>query len=146
MEIDPIYVGSSVVTIISQKLVRKVCYNCAKPLREFDYVRAKKGGIPREILEGGKFMEGEGCQVCHRTGYKGRCAAFEVLPINSEMRDLIFKKATLNDLKRAAWKRGLITVRESAIELMKKGITTLDEVLHETLQDKPLEEYYAKKL
>lgn len=146
MEIDPIYVGSSVVTIISQKLVRKVCYNCAKPLREFDYVRAKKGGIPREALEGGKFMEGEGCQVCHRTGYKGRCAAFEVMPINAEMRDLIFKKATLNDLKRAAWRQGLVTVRESAIELMKKGITTLDEVLHETLQDKPLEEYYAKKL
>jgi len=145
MGTDPIYVGSSVVTVISQKLVRKVCYNCAKPLREFDYVRAKKGGIPREMLEGGKFMEGEGCQVCHSTGYKGRCAAFEVMPINAEIRDLIFKKGTLNDLKRMVWRQGLVTIRESAIELMKKGITTLDEVLRETLQDKPLEEYYAKK-
>lgn len=145
MEIDPIYVGSSVVTVISQKLVRKVCTKCGEPLKEFDYVRAKKWGIPREILEGGKYMEGKGCQACHMTGYKGRCAAFEVMNVNAELRDLIFKKATLNDLKRAVWRQGLITVRESAIELMKKGITTLDEVLHETLQDKPLEEYYGAK-
>jgi type IV pilus assembly protein PilB len=145
MEIDPIYVGSSVVTVISQKLVRKVCYNCAKELREFDYVKAKKAGIPAEVLAGGKFMEGEGCTVCHGTGYKGRCAAYEVMPINTAIRDLIFKRGTLNDLKRLVWKQGLVTVRESAIELMKKGITTLDEVIRETLQDKPLEEFYAKK-
>jgi type IV pilus assembly protein PilB len=141
MGIDPIYVGSSVVTVISQKLVRRVCENCKKQMKEPDFTKAKKAGIPPELLEGGTFFEGEGCPVCHYTGYKGRMAAYEVMPINTGIRDLIFKKGTLNDLKREAWRQGMLTIRESALRIMKEGGTTLEEVISETLQDKPLAQF-----
>jgi type IV pilus assembly protein PilB len=68
-------------------------------------------------------------------------AAYEVMPINTGIRDLIFKKGTLNDLKREAWRQGMLTIRESALRLMKEGSTTLEEVISETLQDKPLAQF-----
>jgi|YelNatPaOPRAMG01_1025707.scaffolds.fasta_scaffold01411_24 type IV pilus assembly protein PilB len=145
MGIDPIYVGSSVLISISQRLVRRICENCKEKVKEIDYIKAKKWGIPPEILEGGEYYEGAGCPSCHYTGYKGRIAAYEVLPINTAIREIIFKKGSLNDLKREAWRQGMVTIRESAIEIMKQGITTLDEVIRETLQDKPLSEYILKK-
>jgi len=144
MNIDPIYVGSSVVTVLAQKLVRRVCENCKEPIKEVDLVKAKRSGIPPEILEGGTFFEGKGCPVCHYTGYKGRMAAYEVMPVNMGIREIIFKKGTLNDLKREAWNQGMFTIRESAIRLMKEGRTTLEEVIAETLQDKPLKDYIGK--
>lgn len=145
MGIDPIYVGSSVLISISQRLVRRICENCKEKVKEIDYVKAKKFGIPPEILEGGQYYEGAGCPNCHYTGYKGRIAAFEVLPINTAIREIIFRRGSLNELKREAWRQGMVTIRESAIEIMKQGITTLDEVLRETLHDKPLAEYILKK-
>ncbi|MBP7792058.1 MAG: Flp pilus assembly complex ATPase component TadA [Candidatus Goldbacteria bacterium] len=145
MGIDPIYVGSSVLITIAQRLVRRVCEHCKEKIKEIDYVKAKKWGIPPEILEDGEYYEGAGCPNCHYTGYKGRIAAYEVLPMNTAIREIIFKKGTLNDLKREAWRQGMVTIRESAIQLMKQGITTLDEVVRETLQDKPLAEYILKK-
>ncbi|HRU38269.1 MAG TPA: ATPase, T2SS/T4P/T4SS family [Candidatus Goldiibacteriota bacterium] len=141
MGIDPIYVGSSVLVAASQRLVRRICANCKEKVKEIDFVKAKKWGIPEKVIEGGTYYEGAGCPACHYTGYKGRMAVYEVLPVNNTIREAIFKKATLNELKRVAWKNGMITMRESAIELMKKGITTLDEVIRETLQDKPLDKY-----
>jgi type IV pilus assembly protein PilB len=144
MGIDPIYVGSSVLVSCSQRLVRRICDHCKEKIKEVDLIKAKKWGIPAFMLEGGEFYEGAGCPNCHYTGYRGRIAAYEVLPVNFAVREIIFKKGSLNDLKREAWKQGMITIRESAIELMKKGITTLDEVVRETLQDKPLEQFYKK--
>ncbi|HPD18633.1 MAG TPA: ATPase, T2SS/T4P/T4SS family [Candidatus Goldiibacteriota bacterium] len=145
MGVDPIYVGSSVLIAISQRLVRRVCEHCKEKVKEIDLVKAKKFGIPPEILEGGEYYEGAGCPNCHYTGYRGRIAAYEVLPINTAIREIVFRKGTLNDLKREAWRQGMVTIREAAIQIMKQGVTTLDEVIKETLQDKPLAEYLLKK-
>jgi len=145
MKIDPIYVGSSVLISVSQRLVRRICDNCKEKIKEIDYVKAKKAGIPTEILEGGDFHEGAGCPVCNYTGYKGRIAVYETLPINTKIREMIFAKGNLNQLKRAAWEMGMMTIRESAVQRMKEGITTLDEVMRETLNDKPILEYLNKK-
>lgn len=144
MGIDPIYVGSSVLISISQRLVRRICDNCKEKIKEIDFLKAKKWGIPPELLEGAEYYEGRGCPNCHYTGYKGRIAAYEVLPINMKIREVIFKKGSLNELKRVAWDMGMMTIRESAIKIMKMGITTLDEVLRETLSDKPLSQYLDK--
>jgi type IV pilus assembly protein PilB len=144
MGIDPIYVGSSVLVSCSQRLVRRICDHCKEKIKELDLIKAKKWGIPSVMLEGGTFYEGAGCPNCNYTGYKGRIAAYEVLPVNLAIREIIFKKGSLNDLKREAWKQGMVTIRESAIELMKNGTTTLDEVIRETLQDKPLEQFMKK--
>ena len=145
MKIDPIYVGSSVLCCAGQKLVRRICENCKEKVKELDLVKAKKWGIPPQMLEGGTYFEGAGCPACHYTGYKGRMAAYEVLHVNNAIREAIFKKATLNELKRVAWDNGMITIRESAIELLRKGKTTLDEVIKETLVDKPMEKYLKIK-
>jgi type IV pilus assembly protein PilB len=115
MGIDPIYVGSSVLCTVGQKLVRCICANCKEKVKELDLVKAKKWGIPPEILEGGTYYEGAGCPACHYTGYKGRMAAYEVLHVNNAIREAIFKKATLNELKRVAWENGMLTIRESAV-------------------------------
>jgi type IV pilus assembly protein PilB len=144
MGIDPIYVGSSVLVSCSQRLVRRICEHCKEKIKEIDLIKAKKWGIPPQALEGGTFYEGAGCPTCNYTGYKGRIAAYEVLPVNLAIRDIIFKKGSLNDLKRESWRQGMVTIRESAIDIMKKGITTLDEVIRETLQDKPLEQFMKK--
>ena len=141
MGIDPIYVGSSVLVAASQRLVRRICDNCKEKVKEIDLVKAKKWGIPAELLEGGDFHEGAGCPQCHYTGYRGRIAVYEVLPVNTAIREVIFQKGSLNDLKREAWKQGMMTIRESAIQRMKEGVTTLEEVVRETLQDKPLDEF-----
>ena len=139
--IDPIYVGSSVLVVVSQRLVRKICDNCKEPIKEVDYAKAKKGGIPARVLEGTQFYEGRGCTACHYTGFRERIAAYEVLNVTNAVREAIFKKVSLNELKRVAWKQGMMTIREAAISLMKQGKTTLEEVIRETLQDKPLDEY-----
>ncbi len=141
MGIDPVYVGSSVLVAASQRLVRRVCSHCKEKVRELDYVKAKKWGIPPQILEGGDFYEGAGCPHCHYTGYRGRIAVYEVLPVTTGIREVIFRKGNLNVLKRQAWKEGMVTIREAAIQKLKEGVTTLDEVIRETLQDKPLEEF-----
>jgi type IV pilus assembly protein PilB len=144
MGIDPIYVGSSVLVSTAQKLLRRVCDNCKEKVKELDLIKAKKWGIPPEMLEGGNFHEGAGCPICHYTGYKGRVAVYEVLPVNTGIREVIFRKGTLNDLKREAWKQGMMTIRESGIEQLRRGVTTMDEVIRETLQDKPLEDFLKK--
>jgi type IV pilus assembly protein PilB len=144
MGIDPIYVGSSVLCTVGQKLVRRICDNCKEKVKELDLVKAKKWGIPSSYLEGGTYYEGAGCPACHYTGYRGRIAAYEVLHVNNAIREAIFKKATLNELKRVAWRNGMLTIRESAIDLLKQGKTTLDEVIRETLVDKPLDQVWKK--
>ena len=128
----------------SQRLIRRICPNCKEKLKVTDYAKAKKGGIPSELIEGVEYYEGRGCPNCNYTGYRGRLAVFEVLPVNMQIREAIFKKATLNALKRVSWEIGMRTIRESGIEQMKAGLTTLDEVLRETLHDKPLAEYMKK--
>ncbi len=144
MGIDPIYVGSSVLVAASQRLVRKICDQCKEKVKVLDLKAAEKGVIPASFLETGDFHEGAGCPACHYTGFKGRVAAYEVMPVNMGIREVIFNKGNLNDLKHEAWNQGMLTVRESAIRLMKSGITTLEEVISETIMDKPLLKYPRK--
>jgi type IV pilus assembly protein PilB len=131
MGVDPIYVGSSVRIIIAQRLLRKVCQNCKKEYTPDDD-ELQKLQVARKQLEGLKVYKGEGCPTCNGSGYKGRVAIYEIMPMTQELADMVFRRADLNELKAQAEKDGMRTLRNVAVEKWKNGITTADEVIRVT--------------
>lgn len=129
MGIEPFLVGSSIIGIVGQRLVRKVCMNCATeydPPKEF---LDRIGNIDENV----KFVDGQGCEECHFTGYSGRIGIYEVLKINSKLRELIIKGANVEDIRNYAVQNGFRTMFESGLKLAEMGITTLEEVLRVTV-------------
>ena len=86
-------------------------------------------------LEGKKFYRGKGCEKCNRSGYKGRLGIYELLIMNDEMRDMIIRNASTEELREAARRNGMVTLRESGMESIFMGQTTADEVIRETILD-----------
>jgi type IV pilus assembly protein PilB len=128
MGVDPVYVGSAVKLIVAQRLMRRVCPNCKKQYVPADE-EIQKMLLKQEDLDGATPMKGEGCSKCSGSGYKGRVAIYEIMPITQNMADLIFAKADLNVLTAAAEKEGMRTLRKVAIEKWRTGITSSDEVI-----------------
>lgn len=129
MGIEPFLVGSSIIGIVGQRLVRKVCMNCATeydPPKEF---LDRIGNVNENV----KFVHGQGCEECHFTGYSGRIGIYEVLKINSKLRELIIKGANVEDIRNYAVQNGFRTMFDSGLKLAEMGITTLEEVLRVTV-------------
>ncbi len=133
MGIDAVYVGSAVLCVASQRLLRKICDSCKEEIT-VPAEELKRVGLEPKDIAGTKFYKGKGCDECHKTGYRGRLAVYEVLPVTSTIRELIFKKGSLGQLKEAAKAAGFINLREAAILKWRKGLTTLEEVLGETFE------------
>ena len=132
MGIEPFLVASSLNLIQAQRLMRKVCPKCKEPYEPEEKL-LREAGIDPEMLKGGTlYKRGKGCQLCGFTGYKGRIAITEVMPISPQLRDMILKGATSDELRETARKEGMRTLREDAIIKLKKGITTVEEVLRVT--------------
>ncbi|MFA5188571.1 MAG: ATPase, T2SS/T4P/T4SS family [Patescibacteria group bacterium] len=134
MKVKPYLIASTVLIAIAQRLVRKICPNCIKsyslPSEEFLKL------VPKTI--GSKFTDGktkitlykgEGCKLCHKTGYLDRLGIFEVLTVSPAIRDLIVKKATSQQIKKQAIDEGMVTMLENGLEKALLGLTTLEEVL-----------------
>ncbi len=135
MGIDPMYVGTAVLVVCAQKLLRRICSSCKEPYTPTpeDFSEA---GMNSEDAAGGTFFRGKGCAVCHNTGFKGRVAIHEVLKVNATIRKAIFLKLDVKKLKAIARDNGMRTMREVALGDWKKGLTTLHEVMSETAPDK----------
>lgn len=131
MGVDPVYVGSAVRLVVAQRLLRKICPNCKKEYKPNED-ELQKIQIKPEQIEGLKVYIGEGCPNCNGSGYKGRVAIYEILPITPTIADLIFRRANLNELTEQAIKEGMRTLRSVAIEKWKNGITTIDEIIRVT--------------
>jgi len=133
MGIEPFLVGTAVNLIQAQRLIRRVCAGCKEELKE--EVPAKTlveiGVQPDEV--GFKLYKGRGCGTCNGTGYKGRVGLYEVMEITEGIRDLIMVGSTSVELRRKAIEEGMLTLRMSGIEKLKQGITTIEEVLRETV-------------
>ena len=131
MGAQPFLVESTLIAILAQRLVRKVCENCAK-----SYVPAPQELVPLNLsedeLNNMSLRKGVGCTKCRGTGYHGRSAVFEVMPVSDEIRKLIHHNAGSQDIKKQAIKEGMHTLRQSAIHKMNAGITTLEEVVRVT--------------
>lgn len=126
--VQPFLVASSVIAIMAQRLVRVVCGKCKEP-DDPPELEIREAGILPEQLKDAKFMRGRGCANCHHTGYKGRLGIFELLRMNSMIRELTFKRAPNQEIRRQARIHGMRTLLEDGVQKALKGITTLEEVL-----------------
>ncbi len=131
MGIEPFLVASSVVMIIAQRLTRKICLNCKEKVEIAPEVLLR-AGFTEEEVSGILTYKGKGCEVCGQTGYKGRIALYEVMPIREELRELILQGASSDELKKESVSRGMKTLRMSGLQKVKEGMTTLEEVLETT--------------
>jgi len=133
MGIDPIYVGSAVRLIVAQRLMRKICEKCKR-----EYVPTEddlqKIQLTKEDIKGITLYKGEGCPDCSGSGYRGRVAIYEILPMSPQLSDLVFRNADLSEIREQAKKEGMRTLREVAIEKWKSGVSTLEEIIRVTTE------------
>jgi len=127
MGIDPYNFVSSLNCVMAQRLVRRVCRKCRKPVQHSDDV-LREGGVDPELVRGVTIYEANGCDECNNTGYRGRSAIVELLELNDHLRDLIIGKVTATQLKQAAREAGVVFLRDSALEKLIEGDTTLKEI------------------
>jgi type IV pilus assembly protein PilB len=132
MGIEPFLVATSVNLICAQRLVRRVCSKCKEEVKVPEKTLLDIGFRKDELKEV-KVMAGKGCDVCSGTGYKGRVGLYEVLRVSDEIRELILSGATALDLREQAIKEGMYTLRRSGLIKIKNGLTSIDEVLRETV-------------
>lgn len=128
MDIEPFLISSAVVGVLAQRLVRVICPRCKTSYQPpMDAVR--RLGMSADPGQGVKFYRGRGCDFCKGTGYKGRCGIYELLTVNDEIRDLALQRASGHQIREAAIRNGMITLKQDAIEKVLLGVTTLEESL-----------------
>ncbi|PID58814.1 type II secretion system protein E [candidate division KSB3 bacterium] len=132
MGAEPFLVESTLIAVLAQRLVRKVCDNCGAACKPSSTELAALKLAADPSMRGVLLQKGEGCGKCRGTGYYGRSAIFEVMPVSPKIRALIHNNAGAHDIKEEALKEGMQTLRESAIRKMKEGITTVEEVIRVT--------------
>jgi len=134
MGVEPFLVASSVNLILAQRLARLICSNCKEPAEIPPQALIDIGVPPEEV---GTFtpFQGAGCPSCNGSGYRGRIALYEVMPVSEEIRELVLNGASANEIKRTAISLGMKTLRMSGIQKLKEGLTTIHEVVRVTMAD-----------
>ncbi len=143
MDIEAFLISSTVVSVVAQRLLRRICPECSKPykptpgeLQMFGYTQA--------MIQGAAFRKGAGCAHCRYTGYRGRVAVFELLILDEMVRNAILERRTSFDIRKIALESaGLVTLFEEGLVKASEGITTLEEVMRclpLVLKPRPLEE------
>jgi general secretion pathway protein E len=134
--VEPYLVSSSIVLVVAQRLVRTICKHCRVlvPLNEEWIAKLKKVGIgPHEV--DGQIAHGTGCEECFNSGFAGRTAIYEFMPMSEHLRTMVMEGGTATQLKRAAVEEGMITLRMDGQEKIRQRLTTPDEVLRVTQLD-----------
>ncbi len=131
MGIEPFNVSSAVNLIVAQRLVRRICKDC-KAESQYGPEEIKALAVDPKEFQGVSFYKGSGCDTCGTTGYKGRAGLYEVMSLSPELRRMILRGASTADLQQQAVKEGMLTLRMDGIVKMKRGVTTLEEVVKET--------------
>jgi len=132
MGIEPFLVATSVHLICAQRLVRRVCKDCAQPVEMPVQALIDEGYTPEEA-KSVQIVKGAGCAVCNKTGYKGRTGLYEVMEVDDDIRELVLVGASAVELKKKAIEHGMITLRRSGLIKVAQGLTTLEEVARETI-------------
>ncbi|WP_150270461.1 GspE/PulE family protein [Paenibacillus tepidiphilus] len=130
MGVEPYLIASSLIGVVAQRLVRKICTDCKETYRpsQQEAIMLERHGLKSEVLH-----KGRGCGSCNSTGYRGRIAIHEVLTIDDYLRQLITDSASIEEMRSAAKARGLIQLMEDGLLKVSQGMTTLQEVLRETV-------------
>ncbi len=134
MGIQPFMICATVEAILAQRLVRRVCTKCREETR-VSSAMLEDLGMKKEDIKGKKFYKGTGCDNCNNTGYKGRIALFELMIMNDTLRDMVIGNASTDELREEARRGGMVPLREFGIGVAADGVTTLDEVIRETVEE-----------
>jgi type IV pilus assembly protein PilB len=134
MGVEPFLITASVNLVLAQRLARKVCVDCRQPVK----IEAKvltDMGFTNEQVARAQLMKGAGCRVCNGTGYKGRVALYEVMRFTDGLKEMVLQGSSTAELKTAAIKSGMVTLRMSGISKILDGVTTTEEIMRVTMAD-----------
>jgi type IV pilus assembly protein PilB len=134
MGVEPFLITASVNLVLAQRLARKCCVDCKAPFQMEPEVLAEMG-FTQENIARAKLMKGVGCRTCNGTGYKGRVALYEVMRFTDNLKEMVLQGSSTAELKAAAIKGGMMTLRMSGISKVMDGMTTTEEVLRVTMAD-----------
>ena len=132
MGVEPFLISSTMIASVAQRLVRRICSECAQEVKPDLLVLQEEFGVAPGTQPDGKFLRGKGCEQCRHTGYRGRIAIYEILPFTNEVKELTVQRATALDIKRKALEQGMRTLRASGWARVQEGGTTVEEVLRVT--------------
>ena len=132
--LEPFLITATLEGIIAQRLVRKICVNC-KEAYEPTEEQLFELDLTFDQVRGKKFHYGRGCDQCNNTGYRGRLGIFEIMTFTDDMRELVMNHASTNVLRNAAKKNGMRTLREKGLNAIFDGLTTIEEVVKETITE-----------
>jgi type IV pilus assembly protein PilB len=134
MGIEPFLVTASLQLIAAQRLVRKICVNCKEPIEISPQV-LKDLGMKEEEAENATVYHGTGCMKCSKTGYRGRIALYEVLPLSEEIKEFVLNGASTTEIKREAIRLGMKSMRQTGLTKLLEGVTSIDELVRVTSAD-----------
>ena len=135
MGIEPFLISSAVILILAQRLIRKICAECKEPVKIPAQLLIDLGVHPDEVKSFTAF-KGKGCTTCNGTGYKGRLGLYEVMTMKEEVKELVLARASASEIKKEAIRLGMKTLRQSAIQKVRNGMTTIEEVFRSTMDDR----------
>jgi general secretion pathway protein E len=127
MGVEPFLIASSLLAVVAQRLVRRICPECKEPVEPEEAIRSEMG-----LDAGQRFWMGRGCDTCLKSGYRGRTGIFELLAMEPEIRRLLMAGADAVNIKEAAVKGGMVTLFEDGMMKVKEAVTTLSEVMRVT--------------
>jgi type IV pilus assembly protein PilB len=134
MGIQPFMICATVEAILAQRLVRRICTKCRAEAKVTSAMLMDLG-MKAEDVGDKKYFKGTGCDQCNNTGYKGRIALFELMVLNDKIRDMVLGNASTDELRDEAMRAGMVPLRQFGLSLAEVGITTLDEVIRETVEE-----------
>ncbi len=134
MGIESFLVGSAVNMVTAQRLGRRICSECAEPIK-LDPHALLNAGLKKEDLDTFTPMQGKGCSICNGTGYKGRVGIYQVMPVSDNIRDAVYAGRNSDEINEIAISEGVKTLRMAALNKVKEGVLTLEECLRTTVGD-----------
>jgi len=134
MGVEPFLITASVNLVLAQRLARRICLECKSPL-EMEGQALRDLGFTEEQIETGQISKGTGCAACNGSGYKGRVALYEVMRFTDALKEMVLQGASTAELKAAAIRGGMCSLRMSGIRKVLEGVTTTEEVLRVTMSD-----------
>jgi type IV pilus assembly protein PilB len=135
MGVEPFLITASVNLVLAQRLARKICTDCKAPAPKIDPEFMTTMGLSDEQISKAQIMKGAGCRTCNGTGYKGRVALYEVMRFSDSLKDMVLQGGSTAELKAAAIKGGMVTLRASGLIKVLAGVTTLEEIGRVTMAD-----------
>jgi type IV pilus assembly protein PilB len=132
MGIEPFLVATSVNLIVAQRLIRRICQKC-KEVEDVPIQALLNVGFSESEAPNIQLYKGRGCEVCNQRGYKGRVGLFEVMKVTEDIRELVLSGASAVELRRKALEEGMISLRHSGLQKIREGVTTIEEVVRESV-------------